>query len=87
MLDPKVQELVIQLTKALSYPPLPMEPPKIEATMLISKDIEKLSEKESKEAAKDVSNKPKGSNKDDYFEHLEQGFNLNIEKVAFNKEV
>lgn len=61
ILNPQVKILMAQLATALSLPPPPTEPPKMEAMMQISKEIERLSREKPKEMNMDVTEDPEDS--------------------------
>lgn len=50
--------------------------------MQISEEMEK----HQRESIKGIVEEPKDPFKDDYFEHLEGGLNINLDKMAFDEE-
>lgn len=86
ILNPQVKLLMTQIVLALSILPPPIEPPKMEATMQICEEMERLSGEQSKETMVDVIDEPEDSNYDDYYENVEEGLRIDLDEVALDEE-
>lgn len=86
ILNPQFQALMAKLAISLPLPPPPTKPPKMEAAMQISEEMERQSTEKPKEPTKDITKEPEDFDQDDYFKHPKGKVRVNIYKVSSNEE-